>query len=83
MRSVDFGSAAIVCSVHLKGEPSSRDGRLKENVPRSVVDKFEVRVGDIDGCVHSVRTVVADRVRVIAPSRDFESSKNSGAKDST
>lgn len=83
MRTIDFYFSSIIGPVHLEGESGTRDRWLEENVTRGVVDKFEVGIGDIDGRVHAVGFVIADRVSVIATGGDFESGINRGPKHRT
>lgn len=47
------------------------DGNLEQNMCGSVVDKLEIRLWDIDGCVHSVGFVILNGIGVISALGDF------------
>ena len=83
MWAVNLHLAAVIGTVHLEGELCTRNKWLQKDRARGVIDKFEIRVRDIDSGIHTVGSVVFDRVGMVSAIGNFESSIDGGTEHGT
>ena len=80
--AIDRRSAAVFGAEEMKGQIVVFNGRVHQNIARGVVDKGEVRFGDIDGGVHAIGGIVAYGVGVVATIDYLHTTINGGAENS-